>query len=78
MANLLVKRFKPDPRHALSPRELEVMRWVAEGKTAEEIAEIMSLSTRTVTFHTIKSVSKLGASNKTAAAIRAAMLGLLY
>jgi hypothetical protein len=39
--------------------------------------EIMGLSVRTVTFHIGNVVKKLHASNKTAAAVRAAVLGLL-
>jgi LuxR family transcriptional regulator len=78
MAKLLIKRFMPDQEQSLTPREIDVMRWTAEGKTAEEIAEILGISARTVNFHTSSVVNKLGVANKTAAAIRAAMLGLLY
>ena len=62
----------------LSPREIEVLRWTAEGKTAADIAEFMHLSERTVNFHVNSAVEKLGANNKTSAAVRAAMLGLIW
>jgi LuxR family transcriptional regulator len=78
MAKLLVKRYMPEPDQSLTRREIDVMRWTAEGKTSEEIAEILGIATRTVNFHTSSVVNKLGVANKTAAAIRAAMLGLLY
>jgi hypothetical protein len=42
-----------------------------------EISVIMGLSVRTVTFHIGNVVKKLNASNKTAAAVRAAVLGML-
>lgn len=78
MAQLLIKRYLPEPEQSLTAREIEVMRWTAEGKTSEEIGEIMSITARTVNFHTSSVVAKLRVANKTAAAIRAAMLGLLY
>jgi len=35
----------------LSPREREVLKFIAEGKTSREIAEVLSLSVRTVEHH---------------------------
>jgi len=78
MAKLVLRCFMPEPRQKLTRREVDVLRWTAEGKTAEEIAGILGISTRTVNFHVAGIVGKLGVANKTAAAIRAAMLGLLY
>jgi len=66
------------PHEALSEREVEVLRWSAEGKTSAEIAQILAISERTVNFHVNSAVAKLEASNKTSAAVRAAMLGLLW
>lgn len=66
------------PKVGLSAREVEVLRWTAEGKTAAEIAHILGLSERTVNFHINNAVARLGASNKTSAAVRAAMLGLIW
>jgi len=62
----------------LSGREIEVLRWTADGKTASEIADILGISERTVNFHINQSVTKLGANNKVNAAVRAAMRGLLW
>lgn len=61
----------------LSAREIEVLRWHADGKTAAEIGEILQISMDTVKFHTKNAVTKLGAANKTAAVARAAILGFL-
>ncbi|NUG13402.1 LuxR family transcriptional regulator [Acinetobacter seifertii] len=61
----------------LSNREKEVLRWSAEGKTASEIALILSISERTVTFHVVNAMQKLNVNNKISAVIRAIMLGLL-
>lgn len=77
MTRLLVKKLVPEASVRLSSRETTVIRWAAEGKTTAEIAAIIGLTVRTVTFHIGNVVKKLNASNKTAAAVRAAVLGLL-
>jgi LuxR family transcriptional regulator len=61
----------------LTAREVEMLRWTADGKTSGEIAQITAISERTVNFHLNNAVEKLGAANKTAAAVKAAMLRLL-
>jgi DNA-binding CsgD family transcriptional regulator len=53
------------PTRPLTPRELEVLTWVARGKTAEGTAQILNISKRTVNEHVQTSMSKLGASNRT-------------
>lgn len=78
MTRVLVKTLVPEASVRLSSRETTVIRWTAEGKTTAEIAAIMGLSVRTVTFHIGNVVKKLNATNKTAAAVRAAVLGLLW
>lgn len=63
--------------HTLSCRELEVLKWSADGKSAQDIADILNVSKNTVDFHIKNSVTKLQVPNKTAAVVRAALLGLL-
>jgi LuxR family quorum-sensing system transcriptional regulator SolR len=77
MASLLVPKYVPEILVSMTAREREVLRWTAEGKTAYEIGLILSVSERTVNFHINNVVAKLGASNKTQAAVKAAALGLL-
>jgi len=77
MAKHLAPKFIPSLEMPLSSREIEILRWTAEGKTASEIAEILRISARTVNFHVNHAVSKLGVANKTAATVQAAILGLL-
>lgn len=60
----------------LSTREIEVLRWSAIGKTAEEVADILHLSESTVNFHARNTIVKLGVQNKVAAIARATQLGL--
>jgi DNA-binding CsgD family transcriptional regulator len=57
---------------ALNEREIEVLTWVARGKTSAEIAQILGLAKRTVDFHTDGARAKLGAATRTEAAIKAA------
>jgi LuxR family transcriptional regulator len=78
MSQCLTARLMPEIEVILSSRETEVLRWTAEGKTSSEVSEILGISERTVNFHINNAVAKLNASNKTAAAIRAALLGMLY
>ncbi len=64
-----------DPRSAeplgLTPREAEVLAWVAQGKTNDETARILGLSPRTVAKHLEMIYQELGAENRTVAAARA-------
>lgn len=78
MSRCLIPSMLPEAEVTLSKREVEVLRWTAEGKTSGEVAEILRIAERTVNFHITNAVTKLNASNKTAAAIRASVLGLLY
>lgn len=78
MARRLTAKLLPEAEVMLSNREIEVLRWTAEGKTSSEVADILRIAERTVNFHINNAVAKLKANNKTAAAIRAAVLGLLY
>lgn len=77
MSKHLSPHFLPSIETTLSSRETDVLRWTAEGKTAGEISEILKITERTVNFHVNNAVTKLGVSNKTAAAIHAALLGFL-
>lgn len=67
-----------DSNIALSLREKEILRWTGDGKTADQIAEILTLSHSTVNFHLRNAMKKLDAPNKTAAVVRAIFLKLLF
>ena len=51
--------------HSLTSRELEVLTWVARGKSAWEIGEILNIAKRTVDEHVQTAVRKIGAVNRT-------------
>jgi DNA-binding NarL/FixJ family response regulator len=57
----------------LNDREIEVLTWVARGKTSAEIADLIGLTKRTVDFHLDNARVKLGAATRTEAAIKAAI-----
>jgi DNA-binding CsgD family transcriptional regulator len=62
----LMGRAKPDG-HGLSPRELEVLRLVAAGKSNKEIAAALVISEHTVARHVQNIFTKLGVPSRTAA-----------
>jgi LuxR family maltose regulon positive regulatory protein len=64
----------PEP---LSPREQEILGYIAAGLTNREIAETLVISAETVKKHTGSIYSKLGVANRTEAAARARELDLL-
>jgi DNA-binding NarL/FixJ family response regulator len=55
----------------LNDREVEVLTWVARGKTSAEIAQIVGLTKRTIDFHIDNARTKLGAATRTEAVIKA-------
>ena len=55
----------------LNDREVEVLTWVARGKTSAEIAQIVGLTKRTIDFHIDNARAKLGAATRTEAVIKA-------
>ena len=57
-----------EEKFSLTTREAEVVLWVAKGKSNRDIAEILSLSARTVNKHLEPIFAKLGVENRTAAA----------
>ena len=61
----------------LSPRELEVLRLLASGKSNQEIADELVVVPDTVKKHVGHILGKLGAANRTQAVARARALGLL-
>lgn len=61
----------------LSARELEALKWAAEGKTAWEVGRILGISEQTVVRHVNSATQKLACVNKVQAVARALRLGLI-
>lgn len=62
---------------ALTPRELETLRWTMEGKTAWEVGRILGIAEDTVARHANSATQKLGCANKHHAVVKALRLGLI-
>jgi DNA-binding NarL/FixJ family response regulator len=65
------------PPETLTPREIEVLGFVVQGKTNKEVAQELVVSDLTVKTHVQRIIAKLGVSDRTQAAVRAVELGLL-
>ena len=74
---LLVPPAQQPERPALTPRELDALRWTMEGKTAWEVGAVLGISERTVVFHVTNAMHKLGCNNKQQAVLKALRLGLI-
>lgn len=61
----------------LTARETECLRLTAQHKSAKEIASILHISPRTVSFHIENTIKKLEAKNKYQAVMKAIQCGLL-
>ncbi len=57
---------------ALSPRERQVVRLIAEGKSTKQIAELLKISVKTAEFHRARLMEKLGI-HETAGLVRYAI-----
>ncbi len=68
-------KAEPAP-HGLTPRELEILRLVAAGKSNRQIGEALFISPRTVAVHITAILAKLDVPSRTAAAAAAHRLGL--
>ncbi len=64
-----------DPK--LTPRELEILRWTMESKSAWAVGEILGVSENTVNFHLRNIFKKLKVSSKHHAVLKAVNLGLI-
>jgi len=69
---------RPSRSASLTEREREVLRWTAVGKTSTEVAQILTISENTIKFHIKNATHKLGTANKTAAVVKAVLMGLLH
>ena len=69
------KRQAPMPG-GITPREAEVLRLLAQGRTNPQIARTVLSSVSTVKIHVQNIIAKLGVSDRTQAAVRAIELGL--
>ena len=61
----------------LTPRELEVLSWITQGKSNSVIADLMDISVHTVDTHIRRIYSKFDVVDRTSAALQGQRLGLI-
>lgn len=64
-------------RKPLTERELEILRWLSQGKSSWDISKILDISERTVKFHVNNACVKLDAVNRTHAVAKAILHDLI-
>ena len=69
--------FRQRAAETLSPREVEILQWIARGKSNSVIAEILGISRHTVDTITRRIFEKLDVNDRTTAAIRGLGSGLV-
>lgn len=75
IARRVALHFRPEPGrtsagHGLTPRELEVLQFVAQGRQSKEIAELLAIAQPTVHNHLRHIYEKLHVTSRTAAIAR--------
>jgi DNA-binding NarL/FixJ family response regulator len=61
----------------LTPREMDVLRLLAQGFTNKKIADRLTVNERTIKYHVSSILAKLEVSNRTEAVTEAARRGLI-
>jgi DNA-binding NarL/FixJ family response regulator len=77
VAGRLLHRMRRPQHEALSPREVEVLRLVADGLSNVEIGRVLHIAEATVKTHLLRTFAKLGVSDRTAAVTTAMASGAL-
>jgi DNA-binding NarL/FixJ family response regulator len=67
----------PESPETLTPRETEVLRLLAQGKSNKEVAADLVIGIKTVKTHVSSILSKLDVSSRTQAALHAVRIGLV-
>ncbi|RZJ12137.1 MAG: LuxR family transcriptional regulator [Rubrivivax sp.] len=74
---LLTPELRASELPKLTKRELDVLSWTAQGKTAWEVAVILGMSEKTVNFHLGNAMRKLDVTSKHQAVLKCVAAGLL-
>lgn len=74
---VLVPRIEQAMRPRLTPREMECLKWIAEGKSNAVIGQILNISEAAVVFHVNNLFRKMNVSTRLQAAVAALAMGML-
>jgi len=74
---LLSPKLHKDDLPKLTKRELDVLSWTAQGKTAWEVSVILGMSEKTVNFHLGNAMRKLEVTSKHQAVLKCVAAGVL-
>jgi DNA-binding CsgD family transcriptional regulator len=74
---LIVPEMERHLQPNLTPREREVLKWIAEGKSNSVIADFLKLSEATIEFHVRNLFAKLDVATRLQAAVVALSMGLI-
>jgi DNA-binding CsgD family transcriptional regulator len=74
---LLSPRISPSDLPKLTKRELDVLSWTSQGKTAWEVSVILGMSEKTVNFHLGNAMRKLEVTSKHQAVLKCVAAGVL-
>ena len=77
VASRLMDQLRAPAETALSPREVDVLVWVAKGASNKEIARHLHLSEATVKSHLLHIFTKLGVNDRTQAVTLALQKGII-
>ena len=75
--NQMQDQMKPALSVSLTPRELEVLEWMATPKTYRQIGETLCVSEETIRSHAKNILEKLGEPNRAQAMLAAIRIGLI-
>jgi DNA-binding NarL/FixJ family response regulator len=78
VAARLVGQLRAPLHEQLSPREVDVLNWVARGASNKEIARQLHISEATVKSHLLHIFVKLGVDDRTSAVTLAVQKGILH
>lgn len=73
----IIEEKRPQMVESLSPRETEVLSWIARGKSKSVIADILGISVHTVDTIVRRIFKKLDVADRTSAALKGVACGLI-
>ena len=74
---ILAERHRQQLAIDLTQRQTDILKWIADGKTNDDIAHILGISSHTVNYHTKQILDKTSTQNRHDAAMKAFIAGII-